>query len=155
MANLLANKIKDKIQEKGLSINGLEKMAGLKQSSVQNIIRGRSKKPSIDIVQSIAKVLNCTVEELISDHPLSNNLDYSTPSQNIVRDEINDFFRANWDLKLYKAAFEAILKLIENENDITREQLIFLVDEVYKYSWPLKKIDKHFALWLLQNRLTL
>jgi transcriptional regulator with XRE-family HTH domain len=159
MTSVLAHTIKDRLYEKGLSVYGLEKLAGLKHSSVQNIIRGRSKNPSIDIITSIARVLNCTVEDLLSNHPFdpqlsrTNTLD-ATHKHLPNQTELTSFFENNWDISLYIEASENIFKLLKNSKiEVDYNNFIFLVTEVYKYSWSHKKIDKKFTAWLIQNKL--
>ena len=71
----ISQKLKNKISEVGISVHALEKKAGLKQSSIQNILYGKSKKPSFHIMQSIAQALNCTVTELLEeDHKVVKDL---------------------------------------------------------------------------------
>ena len=70
---MIDNAIKTKVKDKGLSVNKLEKMANLKPGSIYNIISGRSKNPSIYTVQSIAKVLDCSVSEFMETDYSTNN----------------------------------------------------------------------------------
>ena len=63
----ISRHIKEKMVEKGLSAHALEKLAGLKLSAVQNIIYGRSKNPSVNILIPIAQALGCTVSDLLEE----------------------------------------------------------------------------------------
>jgi len=65
MTAQLKDRIKLKMREKRLNIAELEKLAGLKRSSVGNFLQGRTKQPKIDTLQALAEVLECSVTELI------------------------------------------------------------------------------------------
>lgn len=67
----LAEKIQIKLHEQKISVSEFERSAGLKRSAVANILTGKSKNPTIEVVISIAKRLGCTIEDLID----SGNLD--------------------------------------------------------------------------------
>jgi transcriptional regulator with XRE-family HTH domain len=67
MQSALSQKISLLLKQKNLTISEFEKNAGLGKSAVSNIIHGRSKNPSIDIISTIAKKLGCTIEYLILD----------------------------------------------------------------------------------------
>lgn len=64
MNTSVAKQISVRMKAKNLSILMLEREAGLKNHAVRNILRGKSKRPSADILQAIADVLGCTVKEL-------------------------------------------------------------------------------------------
>ncbi len=55
----LAENIQMKLNEKKISITEFERSAGLKRSAVANILTGKSKNPTIEVVISIAKRLGC------------------------------------------------------------------------------------------------
>ena len=57
----LKTRIKDKLSQKNISASALEKKAGIRPSTLQNILQGRSKNPSIDVLQAVARSLSCTV----------------------------------------------------------------------------------------------
>lgn len=56
--------IKEKCKEKGLSIFALEKKAGIGNGT---IARWDTSSPTLDSLQAVAKVLECTVDELLTD----------------------------------------------------------------------------------------
>lgn len=64
-ASSLADNIQMKLNQQKISISEFERSAGLKRSAVANILTGKSKNPTIEVVISIAKRLGCTVEDLI------------------------------------------------------------------------------------------
>lgn len=156
----LSQRIKTKLQEKSLSVHAFEKSAGLKQSTVQNILQGRSKRPRIDIIQAIARNLGCSVEELTGEldcsvDPLTEkvlcHLHPETGNQNQTPPMAAD---VPWDKDLYLKTMEAILKALKDQDaSFSRQDIITTIDEIYKYSAQGKKqqIDKQFAEWYLKQ----
>ncbi len=71
---IIANRIISLCRERNFSINGLARMSNLKQSTVDNIIHGKSKNPGIQTLHKIALTFNMTVGEFL-DFPALN--DYS------------------------------------------------------------------------------
>lgn len=58
-------------RERNLSLNGMAMLAGLNQSTLENIVKGKSKSPGLRTLHRIATGLNMTVAELL-DFPLMN-----------------------------------------------------------------------------------
>lgn len=146
----LRQRIKDKLHEKGMSVHAFEKSAGLKQSAVQNILQGRSKRPRSDILQIIARNLNCSVEELLGEetHYL---LQPTVEAENTTSDILKNI---PWDKELYFKAMEMVLKLTKNTTlPLSRTEILTAIDEIYSYSVQSKKqqIDKRFAEWFLNK----
>ena len=57
-SDILALRIKQLCKKRGITINHLATLAGLKQSTVDNIIRGTSKNPKIYTLHKIATALD-------------------------------------------------------------------------------------------------
>ncbi len=55
-----------RMKAKNLSASALEREAGLKNHSVRNILRGKIKKPSAQVLQAVADVLECSVRDLLT-----------------------------------------------------------------------------------------
>ena len=147
MNAILQKQIQRKLDEKNLTVNALEKMAGLKRSAARNILDGYSKKPSAETLKSIADVLGCSVEDLMvpEDAKLT-----SMPVQSNVASKITH----PWNEKLYIDSIKAISKkLADKKLDLKFEQVIQLAGEVYKYSLAKKneKIDQDFINWLVNK----
>jgi transcriptional regulator with XRE-family HTH domain len=151
----LSTKIRTKIQEKGLSPHAFEKQAGLKLSSVHNILYGRSKNPSINVLKTIAHALGCTVSELIEekfDQGLSNNREVK--EEKTPKDKIWD--QIAWNQNLYLQCFDSVIHLIRKEKyTFSRDQLHNLAEEVYMYAIECgnKIPDKPFMKWLCKKNL--
>ena len=73
-SDLYALRIKQLCKNKGITINKLATLAGLKQSTIDNIIRGNSKNPKVRTLHRIATVFGMTLGEFL-DFPELN--DYS------------------------------------------------------------------------------
>ncbi len=61
----LAENIQIKLDEQKISVSEFERSAGLKRSAVANILAGKSKNPTLEVVISIANKLGCSIEELL------------------------------------------------------------------------------------------
>jgi transcriptional regulator with XRE-family HTH domain len=128
-----------------LNANSLEKAAGVKRSAVRNIIQGYSKKPSADLLQQIASVLDCTVNDLLGES--LENYAASTP---IPRPKTR--VHTDWNETLYLEAVKTICKLLpEAKFKPSLEQVNGLVLEAYQYaiSNKLNDIDQNFSKWLI------
>jgi len=67
MATALQMKIQGYLDQNHLSMKGLERKAGVKVNTVRNILRGQSKRPSGETLQALAKILGCTIFDLLRD----------------------------------------------------------------------------------------
>ena len=73
-SEIYALRIKQLCQRRGITINNLAKLSGLRQSTVNNIIHGTSKNPKARTLHKIATTFNMTLSEFL-DFPELN--DYS------------------------------------------------------------------------------
>lgn len=133
----LSENLRAILQKKGVSINALERTAGVKPGSVQNILYGRSKNPGIETLMAIANALNIDLDEL--------------------RDTTSVISQTNihWDVLLYTQTIEAVFKVMSSEDFVTNKRdFLECVDKIYEYSKEnLKdKVDHIFAKWLLQEK---
>ena len=142
MGSGVAIKIKTLIEEKNLSVLGLEKKAGLSIHSVRNILIGHSKKPSAHTLLAISKALGCIIGELLDEEI----------SQKHSKKVLQEFHFKNVDL------FEKIaLYLIDfcRTNDIVIENIKFHADllHIYKYLEENNKsvFDEHFCKWYMMR----
>lgn len=62
---LFALRIQQLWKEQGITINRLATLSGLKQSTVDNIIRGTSKNPKVHTLHQIAVTFNMTLSEFL------------------------------------------------------------------------------------------
>jgi transcriptional regulator with XRE-family HTH domain len=61
----LQSQLRSQISRSNLSVRDVERLAGLKRCALSNILEGKSKKPSIETLQATAKVLGCSVSDLL------------------------------------------------------------------------------------------
>ncbi len=142
--------IKSKMEALDISAHGLEKKAGLRPSAVQNILYGRSKNPSIFIVQAIAQALDCSVADLIGEQE-SINLDYN-PKASLNQLNKDD---AAWDCALYLDSLETVARLLKRKKHYHLKSMTILdyADEVYTYSLKrgIHSVDVYFTEWLIEK----
>jgi transcriptional regulator with XRE-family HTH domain len=140
-------RLKKKITEAGLSAHALEKQAGLRRSAVQNILYGKSKKPSAEILGAITKILGCSINELLGTSEENPTVGIYTQSQ-------NDDGIAILDTSLYaKAVQHANLLFKSNQLAPNKQDALNYINEIYQYSLNSNKndIDITFAEWLAKK----
>lgn len=64
-SEIYAFRIKQLCANRGITINRLATLSGLKQSTIDNIIRGTSKNPKIHTLHRIAVTFNMTLSEFL------------------------------------------------------------------------------------------
>ena len=64
-SQLYANRIQDLCRQHKITINHLATLSGLKQSTVDNIIRGKSLNPKVRTLHMIAISFNMTLSEFL------------------------------------------------------------------------------------------
>ncbi len=136
----IAQKIKLKMEERNLTARELERVAGLKISAVTNILTGKSKNPRADTLYNIAEVLNCSVDDLMSE-------DLPSYSSLIVD---------KWNLSLFMSAAEIVDQCVqEKKKDIPFPAIIKMIKEVYSYSLSRGelKADPIFARWVAERNI--
>ena len=69
---IFALRIRQLCREKGITINRLATLSDLKQSTIDNIIRGTSKNPKVHTLHQIAVTFDMTLSEFL-DYPELND----------------------------------------------------------------------------------
>ena len=72
---IIANRILSLCRQRRLSINKLANMSNIKQSTLDNIIHGNSKNPTIQTLHKIALAFHMTVAEFL-DYPELNHYSF-------------------------------------------------------------------------------
>lgn len=72
---LFALRIQQLCEKQGITINRLATLSGLKQSTIDNIIRGTSKNPKVHTLHQIAVTFDLTLSEFLdfpelNDYPI-------------------------------------------------------------------------------------
>lgn len=73
-SDIYALRIQQLCKDRKITINKLATLAGLKQSTIDNIIRGKSKNPKVRTLHRIANVFGMTLSEFLDFSELN---DYS------------------------------------------------------------------------------
>ena len=144
--NLIENlqeQIQTRLIDKNLNARELERRAGLKISAVRNILNGNSKNPGIEIIATIAKLLDCSTDELIGIRDTKSKSEI--PKQKTV--EI-------WDFSLYENCLKEVQNYLQSKNFKTQaDQILFFVREAYIYSLEGKErqADLRFIKWIIDS----
>ena len=143
MSTSVAKHISTRMRAKNLSLSELEKEAGLKRHTVQNIMRGRSKRPSADILQAVADVLGCSVKDLLTPQEASYEEDLSQSNKELLSREYD---HPNLFLDIVNFVNNA---LKNKENKLTIEQFMSCLQEIYLHSLQKNpsQVDEEFAEW--------
>ena len=80
-SDIYALRIRQLCKDRKITINKLATLAGLKQSTIDNIIRGKSKNPKVRTLHRIANVFGMTLSEF---------LDFPEPNDYPIDDEDED-----------------------------------------------------------------
>lgn len=74
-ASLYITRIRSLCKKRGITINKLATMSGVKQSTLDNIVRGQTKNPRVKTLHKLAIGLNMTLAELV-DFPALNEYSF-------------------------------------------------------------------------------
>lgn len=150
MENDLNYKLKETIQtklsENRMNTAQLEKQAGLSPSAVRKILIGDSANPRLETLAAIAKVFDCTLDELVGKRIVSlQKNDTVTITQNLA-----------WNQNLIKEIINATCEYIEeSEIDKNFDEILDFIAKSYGY-YMLKKdgvFDKDFHDWYIRQSL--
>ena len=78
---IIANRIASLCKERNFSINTLAKMSNMRQSTIDNIMHGRSENPGVQTLHKIALTFNMTVAEFL-DFPALNEYSFDDDTDN-------------------------------------------------------------------------
>jgi transcriptional regulator with XRE-family HTH domain len=136
------------MESKQLTVHALERKAGLNRSAVRNILQGFSKKPSANVLMTIAEALDCTIEDLVG----QGNDELSGRIKTVVKTRNTHA----WNDKLYIDAVKAVTKFAgEKDSQLKSDRIISLINETYKYSLDKGSdtLDQDFTKWLISKSL--
>lgn len=78
-SEIYIRRIRQLCKERGFAINKLATMAGLNQSTLDNIVRGLTKDPKVSTLHKVALAFNMTLAEFLAFSELN---DYSFDDEN-------------------------------------------------------------------------
>jgi len=145
--NTLTANIKNEMEKRSWSVHALERQAGLKPSAIRNILYGRSKNPSLSVIQSIANALECSVADLIDEEA-----EERSKATGVEKGENRD--NLPWNQQLYLKCIQQLLTiLIEKPIQLKKESILSVIDDAYFYSSVnnLEKPDQNFLNWLIEK----
>lgn len=138
-----SEKLKNKISDSGLSTYKLSKASGVSESSIKNIIYGKSKSPRYEMMVQLAEHLNCKIYELLSDDdPRIQSL--------INQDKSSEEDDNNWNGDLHILALQTVLKLDHDNNKLSMENASKCANAIYEYAISNNEteIDLKFAKYI-------
>ncbi len=145
MESGLQKRIKTYLDKTGLSVAALERKAGLKTNVARNILRGQSKRPTGETLQAIAKVMECSVQDLLEGRPSSSTGEVGvSPHESPILQHP----------EILKETLDSILKTIkENNYKMTLRQVVLILEETYAYTLTKSppQIDKNFIEWFIKR----
>ncbi len=106
--NLIENlqkQLQMRIADNNLNARELERRAGLKMSAVRNILSGSSKNPGIEVIVAIARILNCSTDELLGFNQ------EKSKSEETKQKKIK-----LWDYALYKSCLKEVQNYLSFKN---------------------------------------
>lgn len=74
-SDVIILRLNELCQQQGITVNKLATMSGITQSTVENIMAGKTKNPKLKTLHKIAVGLNMTVSELL-DFPQMNETQF-------------------------------------------------------------------------------
>lgn len=143
----LQERIQTKMEEQKLSIRELERKSGLSVGAVQSIINGRSSNPGIEFVASVAKALDCSVDELLNNSSASSS-PYSKTEKSQNRATVI------WNANLYKDCTTEVESHLSSQNIKTdSDKILEIIRDVYLYALECKanQPDSRFVKWLIDK----
>ena len=139
----LQDQIKTRMEDKKLTARDLERDAGLKISAVRNVLNGYSKNPGIELIAAIAKLLDCSTDELLG---VESRKGKSEANKQKTIDV--------WDFALYENCLKEVQSYLHSKSlKPQAEQILFFIREAYIYSVEGKgsKADLRFIKWIIDS----
>lgn len=143
MATPIAKQIITRMKAKDLSLSGLGKAAGVKLHTIQNILRGTSKKPNAETLQAIADALDCSIKDLLNKEGIFREEETPELSEELL----------NAPHEHPALLFETVQwvneKIKQEKKEIPIKQVFVCIEEIYLHSLQKDpaKVDQIFAEW--------
>ena len=133
--SIVAKNINKLLKERGWRISDLENKIGT-NGSVANILRGSSKNPTIDLLQSIAGVFNVEIQDLLNETDIEKQTNTALMLA-ICNETIKQIDELSASKKL---GYKTIINIIR---------------DVYEYSihLDLEVADENFIRWTIHKNL--
>ncbi len=135
MANLQL-KLSEIMTQKKMTLSDIEKTTGLNKNTINSILTGASKNPSANTLSIIAKVLDVSLESILSD------------------DEVKIGELNKDQMKIFSDVTSATINIIiDKDLTFTIDKLYSLIKEIYQYSVKINPpyIDDRFIHWIVDK----
>lgn len=141
----VSQQIATRMKAKNLSIATLERSAGLKTHSVRNILRGKSKRPSAEVLQAVADTLGCEVRDLLTSHGLFHKGE-DEASQKVLLDAPYKYKEV-----FYETVRTLNQRIDEKHLTLSIKQFLTCIETVYLHAMQSKglEVDHTFADWFV------
>lgn len=146
MSLKLAQQIEVRMKAQNISIMSLENKAGLKPHAVRNILTGKSKRPSAVNLQAIADTLGCSIKDLLSESPISQEEASGFSRDDILKMKYPELSNHNLIYEVVKVV-DSLLR----QKNVTVDQFFVCLQEVYLQSIQKdpRTVDREFATWFV------
>lgn len=130
--NPLKHKISEYINNEDLNPTSFSRKADISPGIVSNIMSSENANPTIDTALKIAKIMNCSLDELFNRDHIPENM---TLDQSLMH-SVCDF-----------------LSNLEEMNDKTLGDFCNIIKYIYGYCKEnsLKEVDKNFTKWYINK----
>ncbi len=135
----IKEKLQNQLNKNDIKPHTLAKYAAVPESSIKNIIYGKSVRPRLELIESLAKHLNCTASDLLSD---------DDPRIKHKKGEESEV----WNGNLYIEALQAVMDIAHNKKiQLTSNQANIYAERIYQYAMVNneKTIDMKFANFIM------
>lgn len=145
----LQHQLRSHINRSNLSVRDVERLAGLKRCALSNILEGKSKKPSIETLQATAKVLECSVSDLLEGFEGEDNAHFQSGLEEAQKPLVLPV-KAPMLCEII-STLDSCFKDINYEPNL--EQFWQCVIRVYSYTLGSREstIDPKFVQWLVNK----
>lgn len=142
----LKQMIELKLSEREMSPHVLGKKAGLAMSAIHKIIHGDIKNPTIETLLAIARVFECSLDELVGNRIITK----PQAEKALISEDVP------WKNELMKPLLTTTLAFIEKNNlSPSLKETIHFILETYHYCLIKKQgeFDTAFFEWYIQQKL--
>ncbi len=129
-------KLSEIMTQKKMTLLDIEKTTGLNKNTINSILTGASKNPSANTLSIIAKVLDVSLESILSD------------------DEVKIGELNKDQMKIFSDVTSATINIIiDKDLTFTIDKLYSLIKEIYQYSVKINPpcIDDRFIHWIVDK----
>jgi transcriptional regulator with XRE-family HTH domain len=148
VATNLKLQIKNHIESMGTNVRALERKAGLNIGTVNNILHGTSANPTAETLIALAKVFECTIDDLLNRKDIQESHKLGANSKN--------FQTFKWNPTLFSSIVTELNKQIEDKHiSINSDKALIIIHDVYLYSLKKNKeiVEESLVEWLLDKSL--